>query len=190
MAEDVMTEVAARDAEDRLFRALRRLLHASDSYSRQLVAQHQVTAPQLVCLQELLRHGPMIPSVLARNVALSQPTVTGILQRLDARGFVTRLRDQGDRRRVTLRLTQAGTEAAARAPSPLHVRLAVGLHALEPDRRTALADALDELVAMLEREPGAEALREDTADAARALAAAFAGSVQAVEAEEPGLGID
>ncbi|MCB9739671.1 MAG: MarR family transcriptional regulator [Deltaproteobacteria bacterium] len=185
-----MIEDASHNAEDRLFRALRRLLHASDSFSRQLAAQHQVTAPQLVCLQELLRHGPMIPSVLARNVALSQPTVTGILQRLEARGLVTRIRDQGDRRRVTLRLTPAGTEAAQRAPSPLHVRLAVGLHALEEGRRVALADALDELVAMLEREPGADALQEDTADAARALAAAFAGSEQADDAEEPGLGID
>lgn len=150
-----MNDLPTLHAEDRIVRSLRRLLHVSDTYSRQLVAREHVTAPQLVCLRELARNGAMIPSVLARAVSLSQPTVTGICNRLEARGLVTRARDQGDRRRVTLRLTDAGTALAQVAPSPLHLRLAAGLARLDHDEQDTLADALDQVVAMLEPE-GAE----------------------------------
>lgn len=57
------------------------------------------------CLEILNRHGPLTPSVLARRAGLHPATMTGILDRLQRGGWVTRERDPdtGDRRAVTIK---------------------------------------------------------------------------------------
>jgi DNA-binding MarR family transcriptional regulator len=52
-------------------------------------------------------------------VALSRGAVTTALDRLEARGFVSRTRDPADRRRVTLNLTPKATRAAWQVYGPL-----------------------------------------------------------------------
>src|SRR5437773_2703752 len=56
----------------------------------------------LDCLDLIARHGPMSPTVLARRAGLHPATVTGILDRLQRGGWVTRDRDPdaADRRAV------------------------------------------------------------------------------------------
>jgi DNA-binding MarR family transcriptional regulator len=57
------------------------------------------------CLDVINRHGPLSPSALARRAGLHPATVTGILDRLERGGWVTRDRDPEatDRRAVTVR---------------------------------------------------------------------------------------
>jgi len=57
----------------------------------------------LDCLDLISRHGPLSPSALARRAGLHPATITGILDRLERGGWVTRERDQADRRAVTVR---------------------------------------------------------------------------------------
>jgi DNA-binding MarR family transcriptional regulator len=67
----------------------------------------------LDCLDLISRHGPMSPSTLARRAGLHPATVTGILDRLQRDGWVTRERDPDatDRRAVTVRaLRERGGE--------------------------------------------------------------------------------
>lgn len=45
-------------------------------------------------------HGPLTPGRLAALTGLSTGTVTGVVDRLERAGFVERVRDAGDRRRV------------------------------------------------------------------------------------------
>jgi DNA-binding MarR family transcriptional regulator len=51
--------------------------------------------------------GAMTPGSLAQLTGLSTGTITGVLDRLEAAGFVHRERDPGDRRRVLLRVDEA-----------------------------------------------------------------------------------
>ncbi|MBN1945340.1 MAG: MarR family transcriptional regulator [Bradymonadales bacterium] len=99
--------------------SLRRISRALDQYSHQLTRQYGLTGPQLACLRYLVQVQETNSSHLARAVSLSQPTVTGILDRLEARGLVTRTRDTEDRRAVILRPTAEGTAMADQAPSLL-----------------------------------------------------------------------
>jgi DNA-binding MarR family transcriptional regulator len=57
------------------------------------------------CLDLINRLGPLNPSALARRAGLHPATMTGILDRLERGGWVTRERDPNatDRRAVTLR---------------------------------------------------------------------------------------
>ncbi|HLZ09727.1 MAG TPA: MarR family transcriptional regulator, partial [Chloroflexota bacterium] len=57
----------------------------------------------LDCLDLIARHGPLSPSALARRAGLHPATMTGILDRLERGGWVTRDRDPSDRRAVAVR---------------------------------------------------------------------------------------
>jgi DNA-binding MarR family transcriptional regulator len=57
----------------------------------------------LHCLDLVEREGPISPSALAQTAGIHPATVTGILDRLESAGFVTRDRDSSDRRAVMVR---------------------------------------------------------------------------------------
>jgi DNA-binding MarR family transcriptional regulator len=60
----------------------------------------------LDCLDLIDRHGPLSPSALARRAGLHPATITGILDRLERSGWVTRERDPDDRRAVRIHATR------------------------------------------------------------------------------------
>lgn len=136
--------------EDRILRSLRRITRATDIHSRHLAQEHRLTGPQLVCLRQICKDGETTPSALSRQVSLSQATVTGILDRLAARGFLTRERSETDRRRVLLQATPEGRAVAASAPSALHRRFAERLAALPRDGQAQIASVLSQIVDMME----------------------------------------
>lgn len=61
----------------------------------------------LECLDLISRHGPLSPSALARRAGLHPATLTGILDRLERGGWISRARDPADRRGVLLRVERA-----------------------------------------------------------------------------------
>ncbi|MBX3274343.1 MAG: MarR family transcriptional regulator [Sandaracinaceae bacterium] len=125
--------------EESILRSLRRISRAIDLHSKQLARQHELTGPQLVCLREIARAEGVTPSALARAVSLSGGTVTGIVDRLVARGLATRERSADDKRQVLLRLTPSGRAAVAAAPSPLHEDFRARLARL-PEGEQAMID--------------------------------------------------
>src|SRR5882724_4593523 len=58
----------------------------------------------LACLDLLGRDGPLSPTALARAAQLHPATMTGVLDRLEADGWVVRDRDPADRRAVLVRI--------------------------------------------------------------------------------------
>jgi DNA-binding MarR family transcriptional regulator len=57
------------------------------------------------CLDVVARQGPLTPSALAGRVGVHAATMTGILDRLEAGGWITRARAEDDRRTVLIETT-------------------------------------------------------------------------------------
>jgi DNA-binding MarR family transcriptional regulator len=71
------------------------------------------------CLDVIDQRPGLTAGELAAAVNLSPGAVTTALDRLEERGFVSRTRDPGDRRRVTLRLTPEANRHAWEVYGPL-----------------------------------------------------------------------
>lgn len=143
------TPVLPGSPEARILRALRRILRQVELSSKELEASHGVTAPQLLSLLVICEQGSTTQAELSRHILLSASTLVGVLDRLETKGLILRQRDTSDRRRIHLVPTDKGRQIAATAPLPMHERLVRGLPALDPLRRGALAEHLEELVDIL-----------------------------------------
>ena len=75
--------------EDRIVAALWQIIRAVDLHSRRLVERHGLTLPQLTTLRKAAELGNASAGALAGAVHLSQPTLTGILDRLERRSLIT-----------------------------------------------------------------------------------------------------
>lgn len=75
-----------------------------------------ITFPQYLVLLELLNGSPLAVGVLGARLDMDTGTITPLLKRLEAAGFVTRTRDAADERRVMVELTPRarGIEAEIR----------------------------------------------------------------------------
>jgi DNA-binding MarR family transcriptional regulator len=126
-----------------LHRAVRTLAYASRGLER---AAAPLSLPQYRILA-LVAGAPERASRLAQRVDVTKAALTGVIDALEARGFIERAVVDGDRRGVTLVLTTTGTEALAAADAAMTRWLAGVLDlADDPGRVTAalavLGDAL------------------------------------------------
>jgi DNA-binding MarR family transcriptional regulator len=137
------------ELEEDILIALRRITRAIDIHSRYLASTFGLTGPQLVCLSTLARMGATTPSELARRVALSQATVTGIVDRLSRRQLLTRARSQTDRRLVNITITDAGQALLEQAPSALQETFARALEELPVSEQENIRHTLDAIVRMM-----------------------------------------
>ncbi|MGC2295905.1 MAG: MarR family transcriptional regulator [Candidatus Dormiibacterota bacterium] len=91
-----LLNAAIRDSLRELRLQLARLNH-------EVGARLDLRDVDLNCLDLIEREGPLSPSVLAQTAGIHPATVTGILDRLESAGFVTRDRDSSDRRAVMVK---------------------------------------------------------------------------------------
>ncbi|HPG25243.1 MAG: winged helix-turn-helix transcriptional regulator [Spirochaetaceae bacterium] len=143
---------SASELEDQIVASIRRIIRAIDLQSRRLQDRHALTGPQLATLREAARLGEITISALARAVHLSQPTVSGILSRLEKRGLVRRMRSDDDRRSVAILVTEEGQRVLEAAPSLLQERFRTELARLETWERYWLLSALQRIASMMDAE--------------------------------------
>jgi DNA-binding MarR family transcriptional regulator len=83
--------------------SLRELSIQLSLLNHQVGARLGIKDADLDCLDLISRHGPLSPSSLARLAGVHPATLTGVLDRLERGGWVTRERDPADRRAVQVR---------------------------------------------------------------------------------------
>jgi DNA-binding MarR family transcriptional regulator len=102
-----------------LVRALGRASAQYTAFSQVLAAQLGIGATDLDCLALLQDFDPASPGQLADALSLTTGAITGVVDRLEAAGFVVREADPSDRRRVIVRPVAERMQDVERAYAPL-----------------------------------------------------------------------
>ncbi|WP_262690847.1 MarR family winged helix-turn-helix transcriptional regulator [Kordiimonas aestuarii] len=142
---------AMNDYDDILI-SIRRIMRAIDLQSKRLVKLSGLTAPQLVVMQVLRKEGKASPSLVARNVALSQATITSILDRLEKADLVRRERSDTDKRIIYACLTNEGQRRLEEAPELLQAGFLRQYRMLEDWERSMLESSLKRIASMMDAE--------------------------------------
>ena len=129
---------------------IRKLMQAGALYSKELNKKYNVSAPQLASLRVLLHDGAMPPSQIAKQIMVNSSTLTGVIDRLEKKGLVSRLRNDPDRRIIRVELTEAGRALAESAPPPIQVKIIKGMRKLEQTEREKIIQSLTKLTEMLD----------------------------------------
>ena len=109
----------------------------------------QLTPPQAHTLMWLGEDGALTMGVLARRAGITEKTITGVVDRLEASGLLERVRSEEDRRAVSVRLTEKGRLVHADLHTHLRTGLDQVLTLLEPEDRCALFGVLERLAQKL-----------------------------------------
>lgn len=110
------------------------------------------TGQELV-LAKLLHLGALPVAQLAKVLDVEVPTATRTTQRMEAAGLVRRLKNDADARKVTIELTEHGTEVA-HTVQQIHAQAGErALHGVSPEDRRLLRNLLWSLSRNIENTP-------------------------------------
>ncbi len=130
--------------------SIRRLIQASELYTKELNKKYQISAAQLNCILTLYEYGPLPPSKIANHMMVNSSTVTGVVDRLEKKRLVERMRNSPDRRVITIQLTEAGKKLAQYAPPPIQQKIIDGLKRTENAKKEQIVRSLNMLTDMLD----------------------------------------
>src|SRR3954447_12473950 len=119
------------------------------AFKKPLLEPMNLTHPQYLVMLALWQDAPLSVTELSRRLELDPGTLSPLLKRLEAAGYLTRERDPGDERSLAVRLTPAGVALRAQAeqiPPAIVERLDMEL----PELRD-LHGALTEVIAAARR---------------------------------------
>ena len=135
-------------AQRNALRTYVKLMRASGTLTRRLhayLADYGLTLSQFGVLEALYHLGPMCQKQLAVKVLKTDGNITMVLNNLARRALIAREQDIGDRRRVTVRLTQAGRKLVD-AVFPVHAARTEKMFAcLSPEELEGLGSLLKKL---------------------------------------------
>lgn len=128
---------ATVSGEVRLEVALVRLSHLVQRVFADVSREHGLT-PQHTQLLCRLVDGPVGMAELGRMLDLGKSSLSGLVDRAEKRGLVTRVRETTDRRAYTVALTPHGLQVGNAAHEAVIARLGERLEDVDPSQRERL----------------------------------------------------
>lgn len=135
-----------------IVRSIRRLVRAVYLDSQKISKRYGLTGPQSSVLRNLLNNGSMSSADLSRNLFVTPSNITGIIDRLEKKQFVERIKKEGDRRIALITLTQTGQELSKTLPDPIMKKFITQLADLEPEHVQLLAMAMNQILNLIDTE--------------------------------------
>lgn len=128
---------------------IRRVFQVVNEHSKRAEHKTGLTGPQLWAIKTIAQGAPIMVSEIAAHMHLHPATVVGILDRLQVRGLVLRVRSKEDRRVVRVELTALGKDLVKKAPEVAQGLLVSGLEQLKIKNLKSISASLDQLVGIL-----------------------------------------
>jgi DNA-binding MarR family transcriptional regulator len=137
---------------DDILISLRKIMRAADLHSQKLMKESGLTAPQLLVMQAIDKEGSPSTSTLARRIAVSQATMTRIIDRLERARLVRRDKSTKDKRVVNISLTEDGRAKLKSAPEPLQAEFLREYRKLQDWEQQMLKSSLLRIAKMMDAE--------------------------------------
>ena len=135
---------------EELLVSIRKVIRAIDLHSKQLNKSSGLTGPQLLIMQEISRVKGVTAGAVAKEINLSAATVTNILDRLESRDLIERVRSKEDIRRVSLFLTEKGKASLIDAPQLLQEHFIQNFCGLEQWEQSLLLSSMQRIASMMD----------------------------------------
>jgi len=135
----------AQDAA-RVVDSLRQLFKAIQEHSKAILGKTGMSGPQVWALSVLESEPGLSLGDLAARLFAHPSTVSGIVDRLEARAAVRRVTDPEDARGLHLFLTPLGGRLLRKSPPPFQHDLRQALEGLSTARLRSLRRSLEEVV--------------------------------------------
>jgi DNA-binding MarR family transcriptional regulator len=132
--------------------SVRRIRNAINCYSKELMKTVGLSGPQLGLLIVVKRYPQVSLGEVSEKMFLHTSTVSGIVDRLEVAGYLTRHRDSEDRRTVHLQLTDKGNTAVAQAPPSAFGSLIEGLGRLPEGQLSEISRSMQTLCRLMKIE--------------------------------------
>lgn len=129
---------------------LRQIIRATDMQDKEISRCIGLTLPQLMIMQTLRLSAPISTGELAKEIFLTQATVTSILDRLEKKGLISRERGKEDKRKVWINLTSEGGELMKGAPTTQQDRFTRGFDDMQSWEQSMVVSALERVAFMLD----------------------------------------
>ncbi len=132
--------------------SIRKIVRTIHLESKRIDKEFGVSIPQLLCLGYLQGQDDFraTPKQLKLFLQLNASTVTGIIQRLYAKGLVLKVDNPKDKRAPFIALSVAGERLLNNSPELVHEKLARKLEMMTIEKRENLKKALQSLEDLME----------------------------------------
>lgn len=138
--------------DDELLISIRQVIRAIDLHSKRIAKETGLTTPQLLVLKSIHNHAGSMVKDIANEINLSSATVTTILDRLEARGLILRVRSTTDKRKVEINLSEEGRVAIVGAPKPLQAHFIDRFEKLAPWEQSQMVATMQRIASMMDAE--------------------------------------
>jgi len=128
---------------------LRRVFQVINAHSKRAERDTGLTGPQLWAIKIIADEAPLRVCDLAQRMYLHAATVIGILDRLESRNLITRVRSIKDRREVMVELARQGKELVKNSPELAQGLLVAGMETLPPKTLMDISRGLKKMVEIL-----------------------------------------
>lgn len=151
--------------------SLRKIIRALNLESKRIQKEFGISIPQLLCLNYLdkAENFQANTKTLSKALNLNPSTISGIVKRLEKKGYIARLPKGQDKRVTFITLTADGARLLEMTPKLFHEKLDERLASLSDEDQSKVIDGLEIIANLLEvndleaspmlmvEEPGAEA---------------------------------
>lgn len=131
--------------------SVRKIVRAINLESKRVEKNFGISIPQLLTLK-YLKEKPDYKSTM-RNLreflSLNASTVTGIISRLETKGYIARLPDPSDKRSTPIVLTSKGDELIKKTNLSLHERISKNLEAINENEYQAILGSFQTIINFL-----------------------------------------
>ena len=130
--------------------AIRSLVRAVYLDTSKMSRQYGLTGSQSGVLRTLYQKGSLSSADLSRQLHVTPSNITGIIDRLEKKGLVQRVRKAEDRRVALINLTDSGQELSRSLPDPIETTLIRGLAYLDPSQVDRLGHCMSQILNLID----------------------------------------